>query len=67
VVFNAMAFRAAIASRPTEPTTYEEAVNNPIYGNQWEAVTKDEIRSLIEISMFAFVDLPKRRSTISYK
>jgi hypothetical protein len=65
--YSATAFRASTAARPTEPTTYDEAINDPIYGKQWEAATKDEIRSLIENGTFAFVDLPKRRSAISCK
>ena len=44
-------------SAEVEPQSYEEAVNHPIYGKEWELAIKGEYESLMKNGAWELVEL----------
>ena len=53
--------------RPSVPLTYEEAVNNKIYGQNWKDAIKDELIKLQALDTWEFTDLPEDRRPVGSK
>jgi len=51
----------------TDPASYEEAINYPIYGKEWELAIKDEYESLMKNGAWELVELPPGRNVVTCK
>lgn len=52
---------------PIEPQGYEEAINDPIYGKEWELAIKEEYDLLIKNGSWELAELPPRKNVVSCK
>jgi hypothetical protein len=50
-----------------KPRTYKEALNDPIYGSQWERPTKDEMASIMKNGTWTLVPRPMDRKVVLCK
>jgi len=50
-----------------EPQTYDEAVNHPTYGKEWELAIKEEYDSMIKNGAWELVELPVGKNVVSCK
>jgi hypothetical protein len=62
-------FEQALAAqdRPAIPTSYEEAVNDPIYGPYWKDSIEDELLKLQALDTWEFADLPDGKRPVGSK
>jgi hypothetical protein len=58
---------AKLAQTLHEPQTFNDAINHPDHGKQWEQAIKDELNSLIKNKTWTVTNLPKGRNAISCK
>jgi hypothetical protein len=49
------------------PRTYEEAVNDPVYGPKWREAIHVEIGALIQFGTWRYVKRPKDHSVVTFK
>jgi len=48
-----------------EPQNYQDAINDPIYGKEWELAIKEEYDSLMKNSVCEPVELPPGKNLIT--
>ena len=58
---------AMIWSEITEPQSYQNAINDPIYRKKWELVIKEEYESLMKNSTWEPAELPLGRNLVTCK
>jgi len=52
---------------PIEPQSYEETINDPIYGKEWELAIKEEYDSLMKNGAWELVENPPSKNNVSCK
>ena len=61
-----VAFKADM-TLPIEPQSYGEAINDPIYGKEWELAIKEEYDSLMKNGSWELTELPPGKNIVSCK
>ena len=56
-----------IWSEIAEPQRYQDAINDPIYGKEWELAIKEEFESLMKNGAWELVELPPGKNLITCK
>lgn len=56
-----------ITDKPSIPLSYEEAVNDKVYGQQWRDAIEDELVKLRTLKTWKITDLPKGRRSVGSK
>lgn len=51
----------------TEPRNYQEAVNHPLYGKEWELAIREEYNSLMKNGAWELVETPAGRNIVTCK
>jgi hypothetical protein len=57
----------AIQDRPVIPTSYEEAVNDKLYGPYWKDAIEEELLKLQALDTWEFADLPDGKRPVGSK
>ena len=55
------------SSKIHEPTSYEEAISDPIHGRQWKDAVEEELYNLESHHTWEFEELPQSRKPIGSK
>lgn len=55
------------SSKIYEPTSYDEAVNDPIHGRRWREAIKEELQNLEDYQTWEYDEIPPGRKTIGSK
>jgi Reverse transcriptase (RNA-dependent DNA polymerase) len=65
----AQRFEQALATqdRPAIPTSYEEAINDPVYGRHWKDAVEEELIKLQTLDTWEFADLPDGKRPVGCK
>jgi len=61
------ALTTAIVSDSMEPSSYQEAVNHPLYGKEWELAIREEYESLMKNGAWELVEAPPGRNIVTCK
>ena len=61
------ALMTTTASDSMEPRSYQEAVNHPLYGKEWEFAIKEEYDSLMKNGAWELVEAPPGRNIVTCK
>ena len=56
-----------IWSEITEPQNYQDVINDPIYGKEWELAIKEEYDSLMKNGMWELAELPPGNNLLTSK
>ena len=54
-------------SESSEPRNYQEAVNHPLYGKEWEFAISEEYESLMKNGTWELVEAPPGRNIVTCK
>jgi len=67
VAFKADTTMWSKSAAETEPRNYDEAVNHPVYGQEWKLAIKEEYESLMKNGTWELTELPPRKNVVSCK
>lgn len=58
---------AEMTSKIHEPSTYEEAISDPIHGRRWKEAIEEELQNLENHHTWEYEELPENRKAIGSK